>query len=125
MIVNFIGSLMTPQNPQVFRTVAGYISGAQSLHFSFAQWQYHSLWGSTEAWLLLIENLSQYPVMTTWNTVGFTIFEGHYGDHKNVKIKTEMVILNTFLLSHTQVISVHHVIWVWDCLLVLYLPTYM
>ena len=43
MIVNFIWPLMTPQNPQVFRTVAGYISGAQSLHFSFAQWQYHSL----------------------------------------------------------------------------------
>ena len=28
---------------------------------SFAQWHYHSLWRSTEAWWLLIENFSQYP----------------------------------------------------------------
>ena len=28
---------------------------------SFAQWHYHSLWSSTEAWWLLIENFSQYP----------------------------------------------------------------
>ena len=30
-------------------------------------------------WLLLIENLSQYPVMTTRKTVGFTIFGGYHG----------------------------------------------
>ena len=28
---------------------------------SFAQWHYHSQWGLTEAWWLLIENFSQYP----------------------------------------------------------------
>ena len=31
--------------------------------FSFAQWHYHSLWSSTEAWWLLIENFSQYPAI--------------------------------------------------------------
>ena len=30
---------------------------------SFAQWHYHSLWSSTEAWWLLIENFSQYPAI--------------------------------------------------------------
>ena len=56
-----------------------YKVGVEGIKVSFAQWQYHSQWGPTEAWLLLIENLSQYPVMTTWKTVGFTIFGGHYG----------------------------------------------
>lgn len=37
--------------------------------FSFAQWQYHNLWGSSEMWLLLIENYTQYPAIWTWNTV--------------------------------------------------------
>ena len=32
---------------------------------SFAQWRYHSRWGLTEAWLLLVENYSQYPALTT------------------------------------------------------------
>ena len=31
------------------------------IYVSFAQWHYHSQWGSTETWLLLIENVSQYP----------------------------------------------------------------
>lgn len=32
-----------------------------------------------EAWLLLVENLSQYPAMRTWKTVRIAIFGGHYG----------------------------------------------
>lgn len=32
---------------------------------SFAQWRYHSQWGLTETWLLLVENYSQYPAQTT------------------------------------------------------------
>ncbi len=40
-------------------------------NISFAQWQYHSRWGSSEAWLLLIENYTQYPEESTWNIVGF------------------------------------------------------
>ena len=38
-------------------------SRAHSYQFSFAQWHYHSLWSSTEAWWLLIENFSQYPAI--------------------------------------------------------------
>ena len=34
---------------------------------SFAQWQYRSLWGLSEARLLLIENYTQYPALTAWN----------------------------------------------------------
>ena len=36
-----------------------------SFYSSFAQWRYHSRWGLTEAWLLLVENYSQYPALTT------------------------------------------------------------
>ena len=42
----------------------------KNITISFAQWQYRSQWGLSEARLLLIENFSQYPAMTTWNTVG-------------------------------------------------------
>ena len=37
---------------------------------SFAQWRYHSQWGSSEAWLLLVENYTQYPAPTPWNMGG-------------------------------------------------------
>ena len=40
-----------------------------SLLFIFAQWQYRSLWGQTEARLLLVENFTQYPALMTWNIV--------------------------------------------------------
>ena len=33
---------------------------------SFEQWQYYTQWGPTKVWLLLIESVSQYPVMTTY-----------------------------------------------------------
>ena len=33
----------------------------------FAQWQYHSRWGSSEAWLLLIENYTQCPALSSSN----------------------------------------------------------
>ena len=49
------------------------------LHFSFAQWQYRSQWGLSEARLLLIENYTQYPALTAWNTADFAIFVGFYG----------------------------------------------
>ena len=35
--------------------------------FSFAQWQYHSQWSKSEAWLLLVENYTQYPAVSSWN----------------------------------------------------------
>jgi len=37
---------------------------------SFAQWRYHSQWGLSEAWLLLVENYTQYPAPTPWNMGG-------------------------------------------------------
>ena len=46
---------------------------------SFAQWQYHSQWGVTEAWLLLVENYTQYPAETAWDTAGDAIFLRSYG----------------------------------------------
>ena len=46
---------------------------------SFAQWQYRSQWGLSEARLLLIENYTQYPALTAWNTADCAIFVGFYG----------------------------------------------
>jgi len=43
---------------------------SHSIMVIFAQRRYHSRWGLSEAWLLLVENLYQYPELTTWNTVG-------------------------------------------------------
>ena len=40
------------------------------VEISFAQWRYHSQWGSSEAWLLLVENYTQYPAPTPWNMGG-------------------------------------------------------
>ena len=40
---------------------------------SFAQWRYHSRWGLSEAWLLLVENYTQYPAQwpETWPLAQF------------------------------------------------------
>ena len=46
---------------------------------SFAQWQYRSQWGLSEARLLLIENYTQYPALTAWKTADCAIFVGFYG----------------------------------------------
>ena len=46
---------------------------------SFAQWQYRSQWGSSEARLLLIENYTQYPALVAWNTAAGAIFEDFSG----------------------------------------------
>ena len=37
--------------------------------FDFAQWQYRTQWGFTEGRLLLVENLTQYPALKSWNTL--------------------------------------------------------
>jgi len=41
---------------------------------NFAQWQYHSQWGLSEAWLLLVENYTQYPAPSPWKMGGCAIF---------------------------------------------------
>ena len=53
---------------------AEYKRKAKYMLSSFAQWQYHSQWGLSEAWLLLIENYTQYPVLSTWNMAGMHNF---------------------------------------------------
>ena len=57
---------------------------------SFAQWQYHSQWGSSEAWLLLVENYTQYPAMTAWNMAGrrnlCTPFRGQYLNQRSINL---------------------------------------
>jgi len=44
-----------------------------SCNASFVQWRYHSQWGLSEAWLLLVENYTQYPALTPWNMGGSRI----------------------------------------------------
>ena len=46
----------------------------------FAQWHYHSQWGLTEAWLLLIENFSQYPARRREIPSALQCFEVSSGD---------------------------------------------
>ena len=36
---------------------------------SFAQWRYSNQWSNREVLLLLVENYTQYPAISTWNTV--------------------------------------------------------
>ena len=45
-----------------------------SYSVSFAQWQYRSQWGSSEARLLLVENYTQYPAVSSWNMDRHTQF---------------------------------------------------
>ena len=36
---------------------------------SFAQWRYSNQWSNREVLLLLVENYTQYPAISTWNIV--------------------------------------------------------
>ena len=36
---------------------------------NFAQWRYSNQWSNREVLLLLVENYTQYPAISTWNTV--------------------------------------------------------
>ena len=39
------------------------------LLLSFAQWRYSNQWSNREVLLLLVENYTQYPAISTWNIV--------------------------------------------------------
>ena len=41
---------------------------------SFAQWRYSNQWSNREVLLLLVENYTQYPANSTWNTVVYGNF---------------------------------------------------
>ena len=84
---------------------AGVYSILTDYLFSFAQWQYRSLWGLSEARLLLIENYTQYPALAAWNMADCAIFVGFYGsqydmcllmtsDTLGLKIQCDWVIEN-------------------------------
>ena len=45
---------------------SGYPAGAEE--FNFAQWRYSNQWSNREVLLLLVENYTQYPGLTGWNT---------------------------------------------------------
>ena len=38
-------------------------------YFNFAQWRYSNQWSNREVLLLLVENYTQYPALTGWNTL--------------------------------------------------------
>ena len=55
---------------------------------SFAQWRYHSQWGSSEAWLLLVENYTQYPAQWPEILAADAIYERSYGSNSlSMKIR--------------------------------------
>ena len=42
--------------------------------FNFAQWRYSNQWSNREVLLLLVENYTQYPGLTGWNTLVWANF---------------------------------------------------
>ena len=63
-----------PTNQVVFSSVSllwyfGWKHEVKGPVVSFAQWQYHNQWGSTEMWLLLVENFNQCPATKKWNNL--------------------------------------------------------
>ena len=63
-----------------------------------SQRQFHSLWSLTETWLLLVENLTQYPVWMTWNIVSLTIFDSLFVDCFHCKRQMNSVICTCYVL---------------------------
>ena len=61
---------------------------------SFAQWQYHSQWGLSEAWLLLVENYTQYPTLWPWNM-------GHCRNF--YRLPREQVLYSIIVIIYTDV----------------------
>ena len=57
---------------------------------SFAQWRYSNQWSNREVLLLLVENYTQYPAISTWNTVVLGNF---------CRLIYEQLELNPFLLT--------------------------
>ena len=71
-----VNAISWPIDPTMETWLINSSYAMDTIFVSFAQWHYRSQWGSPEARLLLIENFSQYPAKTTWNIVGFAIFDG-------------------------------------------------
>ena len=79
---------------------------------SFAQWRYSNQWSNREVLLLLVENYTQYPAISTWNTVVLgnfcRLFLEQFGDILSFKfqaIKAWEVCINTekvLILSFVQ-----------------------
>ena len=63
-------NIATVQSPQTKTKVFFMFFLPRKHHASFAQRRYRSQWGLSEARLLLVENYTQYPALTTWKTVG-------------------------------------------------------
>ena len=57
---------------------------------SFAQWRYSNQWSNREVLLLLVENYTQYPAISTWNTVVLGNF---------CRLIYEQLELNPFLID--------------------------
>ena len=61
---NYSGVWMCPPMTNLARLFTG----------SFAQWRYSNQWSNREVLLLLVENYTQYPANSTWNTVVYGNF---------------------------------------------------
>ena len=77
---------------------------------NFAQWRYSNQWSNREVLLLLVENYTQYPAISTWNTVVLGNF---------CRLIFEQLELNSFTLtfylsmcSHLS-ITISYVAWQW------------
>ena len=50
------------------------IDGTDTYSDSFAQWRYSNQWSNREVLLLLVENYTQYPANSMWNTIVYGNF---------------------------------------------------
>ena len=85
-----------------------YMNEIESEGNSFAQWRYSNQWSNREVLLLLVENYTQYPAISTWNTVVLGNF---------CRLIFEQLELNSFTLtfylsmcSHLS-ITISYVAW--------------
>ena len=50
-------------------TYVRFVKDGVEVIVSFAQWRYSNQWSNREVLLLLVENYTQYPAISTWNIV--------------------------------------------------------
>ena len=79
---------------------------------NFAQWRYTNQWSIREVVLLLVENYSQYPGRTTWNTVVCTNFWPLPTEATNDRMTILIFVIRLYLSIRNYKES--FITWGWD-----------
>ena len=82
---------------------------------NFAQWRYSNQWSNREVLLLLVENYTQYPAPTRWNTLVrgnfWLALRGLCKDQREVSVHIsfhQIGLLNRQFIEPTQSCCSHH-----------------